>query len=57
MYSFVGIWTIVEELLTSEVIAILRIAKQKQKQKQDKDSRWKQTTYFVVEQESAKQMN
>ena len=45
MYSFMGIWAIAEELLTFEVIAILRNAKTKQ----NKDSRWKQTTIFVVE--------
>ena len=48
MYSFMGIWAIAEELLTFEVIAILRDTKNK-KQKTNTDSRWKQTTYFVVE--------
>ena len=45
MYSFMGIWAIAEELLTFEVIAILR----EPKNKKNKDSRRKQTTTFVVE--------
>jgi len=45
MYSFMGIWAILEELLSFEVIEVLRYMKT------NKDSRWKQTTYFVVEQD------
>ena len=44
MYSFMGILAIAEELLTFEIIAILRNATNK-----NKDRHWKQTTYFVVE--------
>ena len=52
MYSFMGIWAILEDFEDFEFIAILRRPK-----KTNKDSRWKQTTYFVVEQEPAKQVN
>ena len=58
MYSFMGIWAALEDFEDFEVIAILRDPKNKQKNKKtNKDSRWKQTTYFVVEQEPAKQVN
>ena len=47
MYTFMGIWTIAEELLTFEVIAILRDTTKNKKENMDRH--WKQTTYFVVE--------